>query len=171
MNSINPLIHIIVAVAKNGVIGKDNDLVWHLPDDMKFFKEKTMGHMIVTGRKNYLSIPERFRPLSGRDNVVLSRDTSLQLPGTTVLHSLDEAIEYAQAKGLSDIMVIGGGEIYRQALPLAHRLWITEVDASPEGDTFFPEIDKSQWKELSRTHHPADERHAYAFDFVEYERI
>ena len=161
----------IAAVAENGVIGKDNDLVWHLPNDMRYFVEKTKGRHVIMGRKNYESIPDKFRPLPNRPNVVLTRQNDFKANGCTVLSSLDEAIAMAENAGEHEVFIIGGSQIYELGLDLAHRMYITEVHASFEGDTYFPQFDKTTWKETSREHHPKDERHDFSFDFVLYERI
>jgi dihydrofolate reductase len=124
------LIAIVAALSRNRVIGRDGDLPWHLPGDLKHFKELTSGGTVVMGRKTYESLPERFRPLPNRRNVVLTRN-GFDAPGADVRHSLDEALE-------QDCFVIGGGSLYAQALPLADRLHLTEVEADVPGDTFFP---------------------------------
>ncbi len=162
----------IVAVARNRVIGREGDLPWHLPDDMKYFADTTRGHHIITGRRNYESIPQRFRPLKDRTNIVLTRDRTYEAPGAIVMSSLEEALEKARGSGEEEAFIIGGGEIFRQALEkeLIDRLYITEVHADVEGDVLFPEIDPLKWREKSRSEHPADERHAYSFTFVVLDR-
>jgi dihydrofolate reductase len=164
------IISLIAALGRNRVIGKNNTLPWHLPDDMKFFMETTRGHYVVMGRKNYESIPPKFRPLPGRTNIVITRQANYPAPGCIVVHTLDEALQTAQRAGEEEVFIIGGAQVYQLALPLAQRLYLTEIHASPEGDTFFPEFDKNLWKERWRKHHPADSRHTFAFDFVLYER-
>lgn len=163
-------ISLVAAVAENGVIGKNNDLPWHLPDDMKFFMTKTIGHHVIMGRKNYESLPEKYKPLANRTNIVITRSQDYAAPGCSVVHSMDDALSIAQASGEEEAMVIGGAEIYKLALPRAHRLYITEIKASVAGDVYFPKFDKNQWQEVSRIAHAKDDRHAYAFDFVVYER-
>lgn len=163
-------ISLIAAVAKNYVIGKDNDLPWHLPDDMKYFMNTTKGHHCIMGRKNYDSLPEKFRPLPNRTNIVVTRQAVLKAPGCIVVHTIDDAIAIAQQHGETETFVIGGAEIYRAALSMANILYITEIDAAVDGDTYFPEFNKDEWKEVSREHHVADARHAYAFDFVRFEK-
>ena len=160
-------ITIIAAVATNGAIGKDNDLIWRLPDDLKFFKQATSGHHIIMGRKNYESIG---RPLPKRTNVIITRDTSYQMEGCEVVHSIDEALELAKANGEDEAFIIGGGQIYEQALHLADRMHITFVHESFEADVFFPEVDYSQWKEISREEHPVDERHKFPFSICTFEK-
>lgn len=160
----------IAAVASNGVIGKNNDLPWRLPDDMKFFMNTTKGHHVIMGRKNYESLHENFKPLPKRTNIVVTRQQNYSAPGCVVVHDVPSAVDIARQAGESELFVIGGAEIYNQTLPLADRLYLTEIEAAVDGDTYFPDFDKGRWKERSREHHPADERHRYAFDFVIYER-
>jgi len=160
----------IAAVAENQVIGKNNDLVWRLPDDMKYFMETTQNHFVIMGRKNYDSIPEKYSPLPNRINIIITRQKDYQADGCLVFDSLQKAFDYAENKGQSEVFVIGGGEIYTLALAKADKLYITEVKASFEGDTFFPEIDESKWLEVSRKPHSQDSRHHYNFDFVVYKR-
>lgn len=164
-------ISLIVAISKNNAIGKNNNLLWHLPKDMKFFKETTNGHCVITGRKNYFSIPEKFRPLPNRTNIVVTRDTSLKLEGVIVVNSIESAIEQAKKKTEDEIFIIGGGEIYNQSIELATKMYITEVDEIFEdADTFFPIIDKSEWLEVDRIKHFKDEKNIYNFDFVTYQK-
>ncbi len=165
------LISVIVAVAQNNVIGKDNDLVWNLPDDMAFFKNKTIGHHVIMGRKNYYSIPEKWRPLPGRPNIVITRQPNLFLPGVTVVNSIPEAIEIAKSTEDNEAFIIGGGEIFRQSMDIVDKIYFTDVKAEFEGDTYFPEVNMETWKEVKRIPHPMDQKHSYAFDFVEYVRI
>ncbi len=164
-------ISLIAALTKNSLIGRDNDLPWHLPDDMKYFMQTTKGHHVIMGRKNYDSIPEKFRPLPNRTNIVVTRQQDLQAPRCTVVHSLQEAVDIAKHAGETELFIIGGSAIYQLGIPFAHRLYLTEIEAELPGDTYFPEFDRTNWKETSRRHHTVDERHAYAFDFVIYERI
>lgn len=167
-------ISIIVAVANNGVIGRDNDLVWRLRDDMKFFSETTRGHAVITGRKNYESIPEKFRPLPHRTNIVVTRNTEYAAPGAQVVHSLQAALDAAAATGAAEAFIIGGGEIYRQALERGDvgRVLLTHVDAAPEGDTFFDlSVVSTGWDRVSHGRFEADERNEHAFEVVEYTHI
>jgi len=164
------IISLIAAISENNVIGKDNRLIWHLPADIRFFMETTTGHHIVTGRKNYESIPEKFRPLKNRTNIIVTRQKDYVAEGAIIVHSLQEAIHYAETHGEDELFVIGGGEIYQQCLPEADRLYITEVKASFDGDTYFPTYNPHEWIELDRKHHPKDERHEFEFDFVILER-
>lgn len=164
------IISLIAALAQNRVIGKNNDLPWHLPDDMKYFMQTTKGHHVIMGRKNYESIPEKFRPLPNRVNIVVTRQPDFDAPGSTVVHSLEEALEIARTNHEPQVFIIGGAEIYYQGFTLANRLYLTEINADIEGDTFFPAFNKNNWKEVSRKHHSTDDRHKFSFDFVVYER-
>lgn len=164
------IVSLIAALTENKVIGKNNDLPWSLPDDMKFFMDTTKGHHVIMGRKNYESIPHKFRPLPQRVNIVVTRQKQYHADGCVVVHSVDDALRFAAQHQEPEVFVIGGAEIYRQSLAAAHRLYLTEIQTILQGDTFFPDFDKNAWKEKSRVHHPADGRHAFAFDFVIYER-
>ena len=166
------IISIIVAVAKNNAIGKNNQLLWHLPSDMKFFRERTTGHCVLTGRKNYESIPEKFRPLPNRTNIVVTTQKTYNAPGAHVFGSIEEGIEFARGKNETELFIIGGGEIYRQVMEkhLVHKLYITFIEGDFEADTFFPEIDCTRWTELSRTRVEADEKNKLAHCFVEFLR-
>ena len=166
-------ISIIVAVAANGVIGRDNDLVWRLRDDMKFFSETTRGHAVITGRKNYESIPEKFRPLPHRTNIVVTRNATYEAPGAQVVHSLETALDAASVAGAAEAFIIGGGEIYRQSLERGDidRVLLTHVEAEPEGDTFFDLGAVAEgWNRTSLGRFDADERNEYAFEITEYTR-
>jgi len=165
------IISLIAAVADNRVIGKDNKLVWDLPRDMKYFMDITSNHFILTGRKNYESIPPRFRPLKNRTNVIITRQNSYEAEGTIIVHSLEEALELARNEGENEAFIIGGGEIFEQSIDLADRLYITEVKSEFDGDTLFPEYNPADWKEISRVENLPDNNHKYAFDFVVLERI
>jgi dihydrofolate reductase len=165
------IVSMIAAMAENRVIGKNNDLPWKLPDDMKYFMETTKGHHCIMGRKNYDSIPEKFRPLADRTNIVVTRQQHFEAPGCTVVNSLESALEIAAENNEPETFVIGGADIYRLGLPYANRLYLTEIKAPVAGDIFFPVFDKKEWREISRIPHDADERHKYAFDFVVYEKI
>jgi dihydrofolate reductase len=160
------MISIIVAVAENGVIGSDNRLPWHLPDDLKRFKALSLGKPVVMGRRTFDSIG---RPLPGRTNIVISRQSGLAIEGTRVVHSLDEALSAAVAA--PEIVVIGGAEIFRQVLPRTATIHLTRVHATVTGNVFFPELDAARWRESAVEHHAADERHQYAFSFVTLQRI
>ncbi len=161
----------IAAVAKNRVIGKANDLPWRLPDDMKYFMQTTNGHHVIMGRKNYESLPDKFKPLPGRTNIVVTRQNDFRAAGCTVVHQLDEGIRIAKENQEQELFIIGGAEIYQLALPVADRLYLTEIDAAIDGDTLFPLFKNENWKETSRQNHPADSRHFFAFDFVVYNKL
>jgi dihydrofolate reductase len=165
------IISLIAAISQNNVIGKNNDLPWHLPDDMKYFMQTTKGHHVIMGRKNYDSIPEKFRPLPNRINIVVTRQQELQAPQCLIVNAIEKGLELAQQHGEAEAFIIGGSEIYHQGFAMANRLYLTEIHATIEGDTYFPEFNKNHWKEVSRKHHSTDERHKYSFDFVVYERI
>jgi dihydrofolate reductase len=161
----------LVLIAALGIdrgIGKDNSLPWRLPDDLKRFKEITLGKPVVMGRKTWESLG-KYAPLPGRRNIVLSRDASYQAPGAEVFTSLDEALNALVLE--AEICIIGGAQIYTQALPLADSLRLTLVDAAPPADAFFPEFDLCDWDESARQVHPIDAKHAHTFCFVDFERI
>jgi dihydrofolate reductase len=160
----------IAALSKNRVIGKNNDLPWKLPDDMKFFMQTTQGRHTIMGRKNYDSIPAKFKPLPNRVNIVVTRQANFHAPGCTVVDSVEKGIDISRKNAALETFIIGGAEIYKLGLPYATRLYLTEIHAEINGDTFFPPLDSTQWRETSRKHHAKDEKHAYAFDFVVYER-
>jgi dihydrofolate reductase len=164
------IISLIAGLSENRVIGNNNDLPWRLPDDLKYFKKITTGHAVIMGRKNFESIPEKFRPLPDRLNIVVTRQVNFTAPGCKVAHDLKTAIAYAAEAGQEEIFIIGGAEIYQAFLPQASRLYLTEIKAIIPGDTFFPNYPTGEWTELERTHHPADEKHPYAFDFVIYQK-
>ena len=165
------IVSLIAAVSENNVIGKNNDLPCHLPADMKFFKDKTMGHCVVMGRKNFDSIPERFRPFSGRTNIVVTHKKDFSSEGINVVHSIDEAIQFAKNSGETECFIIGGGEIFRQSIDQSDKIYLTRIHHHIEGDVFFPEINKNEWKEISRRDHAADEKNNYSFSFIELERF
>lgn len=162
---------IIVAAAENGVIGRDNAMPWHLPEDLRHFKRVTMGKPIVMGRKTFESIG---KPLPGRTNIVITRNPAFSADGVEVVSSLQQGLAVAERTAglhaVDEVVVIGGAEIYATALPLADRIYLTEVHASVEGDAVLPAIDWTQWREVSREHHAAQPGHDYAFSFVRYER-
>jgi dihydrofolate reductase len=163
---------LIVAVAENGVIGRNNALPWYLPDDLRFFKRVTMGKPIIMGRKTYESIG---KPLPGRSNIVITRNPLFQAEGVKVVPSLVAAVELAQhialVDGAQETVVIGGAEIYQAAITEADRLYVTEVHASVEGDAVLPAIDWTLWREVSRERHAAQAPNPYDYSFVCYERV
>ena len=157
-------------MSQNRVIGKNNDLPWNLPDDFKFFKSTTEGHHVILGRKNYESLPHRFRPLPNRTNIVITRNDQYgSSEKIEVVDSLERALQIAKINKEPEVFIIGGGEIYKLGLQLASRIYLTEINAEIEGDVYFPEFDKSDWKEVNREFHPIDDKHPYSFDFVIYE--
>lgn len=161
-------ISLIVASASNRAIGKNNQLLWHLPKDLAFFKAHTMGKPMIMGRKTFESIG---KPLPGRPHIVVTRDETYQPAGVSTAHSLEEAIamakKIAHCEVVDEIMVIGGAQIYEQALPFADRLYLTQVDAVFEkADAFFPEVDFSLWQEISREDFTACEKNPYAYHFL-----
>jgi dihydrofolate reductase len=158
-------IALLAALDRRRAIGRDGAMPWHLPDDLKRFKARTLGRPVLMGRKTALAIG---RALPGRDNLVLSRAERAPFAEQRVVHSLDEALELSRG---TELVVVGGGEVYALTLPRATQLWLTWVDTeTPDADTFFPEFDAREWREISRVHHPADAKHAFAFDFVDYDR-
>ena len=156
-------ISLIAAVARNGVIGREGRLPWRLPDDLARFRDLTIGHHVLMGRRTHESIG---RPLPGRTNLVLSRDPAYAAPGCRLARSIDEALGEAREAGETEIFVIGGASVYRSTLPIASRLYLTRVEADVPGDVRFPEIDPRQWREVEREDHPADERHEHPFAFT-----
>lgn len=161
-------ISIIVAASENNVIGRDNDIPWHLPDDLKYFRKKTEGHPIIMGRKTFESLPNGALPK--RKNIVVTRDGSYKAEGAQVASSLEEAIMYAHQDQYNDeIFIIGGAEIYKHAMSLANYLYFTRVHAWIKGDKVFPEIG-SEWEEVVREDHPADDRHQFACTFLTYKK-
>lgn len=161
-------ISMIAAMAKNRVIGKDNQMPWHLPADLKHFKSVTIGKPIIMGRKTYESIG---KALPGRKNIVISSNPALQLDDAIVTSSLDEAVEVAKQDN-EDIMVIGGGRIYEAMLPYADTLYLTFIDLNVEGDTYFPDYQShAQWREVERETHVADEKNRLNYEFVTLERV
>lgn len=161
------IISFVVAATENNVIGRNNDLPWNLPDDMKFFVKTTRGHHIVMGRKNLESFGKL---LPNRVNIVLTKKKDFQFKDAIIKHNLQDAIEYARENGEEELMIIGGGEIYKQALPITDRIYLTRIHTELEGDTFFPELNMEEWKLVSSDYHPKDERHRYDFTFKVLER-
>lgn len=164
-------IAIVAAVARNGVIGRDNQLLWRIKADLRHFRELTLGKPVIMGRKTFESIG---RPLPGRDNIVVTRDRAFTAEGVTVCRDLPSALEagkrLAVGRDTADIMIAGGGDIYAQTIGIAQRLHITEVDLDPEGDTVFPPIDRSAWKEIRRVSHAKGPDDDAAYTFVDYAR-
>ena len=165
-------VSLIVAVSENGVIGKDNDLIWHLPKDMQFFKETTMGHHVIMGRKNFESIPHKYSPLPNRTNVIITRQADYSAEGCVVVNSVEAALGIAKNNGENEPFIIGGGQIYKLALEanLVDKIYLTKIHHSFEGDTFFSELN-ADWKETERIDHKADEKHAHNYSFLTFEKI
>ncbi|GAB3204444.1 dihydrofolate reductase [Pontibacter aydingkolensis] len=160
------MVNIIVATAENNVIGKDNQLIWHLPADLKHFKQLTMGHPILMGRKTYESIG---KPLPGRTSIIITRQKDFEAEGCIVAHSVQEAIE--KAKELDEqVCIIGGAEIYKQALPLTDCIELTKIHHSFDGDTFFPEINEKDWEVVAEEKHEPDEKNKYSYTFLTLKR-
>ena len=160
------MITIIAAINKNRGLGFENKLLYWLPNDLKRFKALTTGHTIIMGRKTFESLPKGALP--NRRNIVLSKGAH-DFPGVECFHSLEEALAHCTEE--EDVYIIGGASLYAEALSIADRLCLTEIeDADKEADVFFPEVDKKIWKEVNRETHPIDEKHAYAYSFVDYER-
>ena len=167
------MITIIAAAGQNNELGKDNDLIWHLPDDFKRFKALTTGHYIIMGRKTFESFP---KPLPNRTHIIITRDTTYcpkvspdQQQNIIVVHSLDQAL--LKTTGQQTVFIIGGGEIYNLSMEVADRIELTRVHDRFEADTFFPEIDTSRWQKTSEIHHDIDERHQHKFTYQTWDRI
>lgn len=166
INEMMKSIQAIVAVASDWAIGRQGDLLCHLPADMRHFKEITMGNSIVMGRKTFESFPRR--PLPGRQNIVITRNVDWQHPGVTVVHSLEDAIAAAQT---DKVFIIGGAQVYEQSLPLVDVLHLTLIHARwASADAFFPALDMNEWQEVDREHHTSDNKNAYEFDFITLKR-
>jgi dihydrofolate reductase len=163
---------IIAAMDVNRGIGKDNDLMWHLPDDMRFFKETTKGHIVVMGRKNWDSIPQRFRPFSDRENVVLTRSRDFKAEGARVFHTMEECLLAYKDENERTVFIIGGGEIYRLALELncVDEMFITHVNGEYEADTFLPEFNEENWEVSEIMSCPRDEKNEASFEVKHYRK-
>jgi len=160
-----PVISIISAMAPNRVIGRNNKLPWHLPADLQHFKQITMGKPMIMGRKTWESLPGL---LPGRPHIVLTRDAGYTAEGAKVAHSLEQALHFADAS--TEVMIVGGANLYTQALSIAQRLYLTEIDVDVDGDTWFPEFDRKQWREIDREEHGADERNTSDYRFITLEK-
>ena len=161
-------ISLVVAASENNAIGKNNQLIWHLPNDLKFFKNTTWGFPVIMGRKSFESVN---KPLPGRTNIVITTNPDWKVETVIVVKNLKDAIQKAAETNSKQIFIIGGGEIYKQSMDIADNIYITRVHADLEGDTFFPEIDKSKWKLTSNQDFEADEKHAYSYSFQIWEKI
>ncbi|WP_339833422.1 dihydrofolate reductase [uncultured Flavobacterium sp.] len=156
------MLTLIAAASENNALGKDNDLVWHLPDDFKRFKALTSGHYIVMGRKTFESFP---KPLPNRTHVIITRQKNYEVPeGCIVVNSLTKAIEISPEN--EEIFIIGGGQIYKQSIEIADKIELTRVHTTVEADTFFPKIDEDVWEVIESEHHPKDEKHQYDFTYL-----
>ena len=161
-------ITLVVAASENNAIGKDNNLLWHLPKDMRFFKNTTWGLPILMGRKTFESLGSKLLP--GRVNIILTQQKEWEAEGVRVVHSMQEAIELATQLDYKELMVIGGGQVYQEALPLAQKVWLTRVHTNIPGDTFFPVLPIADWVLQSAEKYVADEKHSFAFDFECWQR-
>ncbi len=161
-------IAMIAAMTKNRTIGFENDMPWHLPDDLKFFKAKTTGKPVIMGRKTFESIGSR--PLPNRPNYVISRQNDFDANGAALFSSVEEVLAAIPVE-TDEVIIMGGGQLYNMMLPKADKLYLTLIDAEIDGDTHFPDWNAFAWQEVEREHHPQDDKHAYAFDFVTLERV
>ena len=157
----------IVAASENNVIGSKNNLPWNLPNDFKYFKNKTWGMPVIMGRKSFESLK---KSLSGRINIVVTGKKDWQPDGVYVVHNINDAIEKAREADAKEIFIIGGGEIFKQTIDIVSRIYLTRVHAILEGDTFYPEIKKDQWKLVDQQSFPADDKHKYAYTFEVWEK-
>lgn len=166
-------VSLIVAKAENEAIGKDNDLIWHLRDDLRYFSEITKGHHVIMGRMNYDSIPDKYRPLPNRTNIVVTRNEDFHAENCLVVNSIEEGLLIAKNNKEEEAFIIGGGQIYKHSLELdlVDKLYITYVHHKFEADVFFPDYDKGKWKRTSEIFHPKDEKHKYSFSFITYSKI
>lgn len=162
------IITLVVAASTNNAIGKNNQLLWHLPNDMKYFKNLTWGMPVVMGRKTFEALG---KPLKGRKNIVLTKQAGWKAAGAVAVKNFDDALFFIKEMEVKEVMVIGGGQIYRSVLDMANRIHITRVDAQLEADTFFPSIDPAAWRLVSRQDHEADEKHKYNYSFQVWERM
>jgi len=166
-------IALIVAVSENGVIGKNNDLIWHLPNDIQFFKEKTLNHHVIMGRKNFESIPHKYRPLPKRTNIIITKQTNYTAKDCFVVNSISAALKIAAKNQDLEPFIIGGGQIYELALQknLVDKIYLTKIHHYFKGDTFFSDLDTNKWKEIAKDHHKADDKHDYDYTFFTFEKI
>lgn len=165
------LISLIAAISRNKVIARQGTMPWQQPADLKYFKQKTVGHHILMGRKTYESLGQH-KPLPQRTNIVLTQDALFQAPNCLVVPTLAEALDTAEQNGENELFVIGGGQIYALTLPLSDRLYLTTIETTlPDGDTFFPEIDFNCWQQIACESHPADDRNQYPYTFTIWQRV
>ena len=165
------IVSIIVAASSNNVIGKDNDLIWHLPVDMNFFRTKTNSHHVIMGRKNFESIPHKYRPLPNRTNIIITRQSDYKAEGSIVVNSVEEALKVAKSNEENEAFIIGGGQIYKLAVDagIADKIYLTKIHHSFDGDTFFPELN-SDWIEVNREDCFKDDNHKYDYSFIVLEK-
>ena len=165
------IVSLIVAVSKNNVIGKNNDLIWDIPNDTKFFKQTTLGHHVIIGRKNFESIPHKYRPLPNRTNIIITRQKNYTAKGCIIVNSIEEGLNIAKENQDPEPFIIGGGEIYKIALTkkLIDKIYLTRIHYNFNGDTFFPKLE-SEWQEIKRIDCKADKRHAYDYSFLTFQK-
>lgn len=159
-----PRIAYVVAMDMNRLIGRNNDLPWRLPDDMRWFRRQTLGKPCIMGRKTYDSLPERFRPLPGRLNIVITRNPLYEAPGAVVVRSIEAAL--TAAGEVEEVIIVGGAALFGALLPVVDRLYLTEVHGVAEGDVYFPEFNRQEWREVYREEHPADDQHDFPFTWL-----
>src|ERR1017187_5778516 len=164
------IISLIVAISENNVIGKNNSLPWHLPADVKYFLDTTMGHCVIMGRKNYDSIPLKYRPLDGRTNIVVTRQKDFKADKCIVVNSVEDALNEAKKKNETEVFIIGGADIYRQTIDTADKIHYTKIHHTFDGDAFFPKIDESKWKLTGKKDIASDEKNKFPFSLCVYER-
>jgi dihydrofolate reductase len=164
--ALHPHISIIVATDEENGIGKDNQLMWHLPKDLKFFKNTTSGHPVIMGRKTYDSVG---RPLPNRRNIIITRQKDLKIDGVEVFNEFEKAVKACADE--DEVFIVGGGEIYKQALPFTDKIYLTKVHRKFNADAFFPEFNKEEWKLISKEDHEQDEKHAFSFSFLTFVRV
>ena len=166
------IVSLIVAIPNNLAIGKNNKLIWNLPKDMKFFMDTTIGHPVIMGRKNFESIPEKYRPLKNRVNVIITRNKNYSAKECIVVNNIEDSIEILKDKGLKEVFIIGGGEIYKRFLEnnLIDRMYITHINESFEGDTFFPKVDFDSWKSTKIMNHIKDLENPHDFRIIRYDK-
>tara|TARA_B100001758_G_scaffold244151_1_gene255077 strand:+ start:688 stop:1206 length:519 start_codon:yes stop_codon:yes gene_type:complete len=166
-------VNLIVAVSENNVIGVKNDLPWSLPNDMNYFKTKTNGHSVIMGRKNYLSIPEKYRPLPNRTNIILTRNPNFKAEKCKVFDSLEKALEYSKLNIEKNPFIIGGGELYKYAIQkkIVDIIYLTRIHANIKGDTFFPELNLKEWDIVSEKFNQKDEKHKFDYTFLILKKI
>tara|TARA_B100001741_G_C16385075_1_gene519749 strand:+ start:292 stop:804 length:513 start_codon:yes stop_codon:yes gene_type:complete len=163
-------VSLIAAITENHVIGNNQQLLWDLQKDMRFFVEKTKNHNVIMGRKNFFSIPEKFRPLKERTNIIVTKNTELKIEKCIIKNSIEDAIKYSILSGDTEPFIIGGGEIYKYSINknLVSKMYITRVKTFLKGDTYFPSINKNEWEEKKIFNQKIDEKHKYEFDIYEY---